>query len=195
MCLLLLLGVVMCVGVCQASLQGPEVQLTLPSDEELSAFTAAAAAATSSSSTQGRGPAGSAGSWASASISTSPAAAGSGAVGMGGVDLEKRVSAVVVFEGQVLSWTLCLTNISPQPITGCKVRPDLARYSTCKQKMPCLASKRIFLRLQRPDTVPASKECPVWLPKGVFRGCSGQIQYLHANNALLGFHRKPVEAS
>jgi hypothetical protein len=33
------------------------------------------------------------------------------------------VSNVLVFEGQTLSWTLNLTNISAQTITGCKVGP------------------------------------------------------------------------
>lgn len=166
-------GVLSCVlVVCQASLQGPEVQLTLPSDEELSAFTAAAATS-SSSSTQGRGPAAS---WAPASVSTSAAAAaGSGAVGMVGADLEKKASAVVVFEGQVLSWTLCLTNISSQPITGCKVRPAGARaiqYNTVMRgQVPtwtlsqrARGSRGLCMILCVPQPVPACKEHSVWLP-------------------------------
>jgi hypothetical protein len=52
-----------------------------------------------------------------------PAAAGGGP-GVG-PDLEKKAASVAVFEGQVLSWTLNLTNISSQPITGCKVRVEL----------------------------------------------------------------------
>lgn len=124
----------MCLSVLQASLQGPEVQITLPSEEDLSAFTNPTSSSSSSSSSSGAPPGSSGSSWSSAAVSyTSPAAAGSGAPGSSssaavGGDLEKKAASVVVFEGQTLSWTLSLTNISSQPITGCKVGSAVLQY-------------------------------------------------------------------
>lgn len=117
-----------CLSVLQASLQGPEVQITLPSEDDISAFTnPTSTSSTSSSSSSSPLPGSSGNSWSSAAVTyTSPPAAGGGGPGSSssaavGADLEKKAASVVVFEGQTLSWTLSLTNISSQPITGCKV--------------------------------------------------------------------------
>jgi hypothetical protein len=120
---------VCCLSVPQASLQGPEVQVTLPTEEDLSPFTNPTSSSSSSSS--GPPPGSSGSSWSSAAVNYSSPAAAGGVAGGGpvggssssavGADLEKKAASVVVFEGQTLSWTLSLTNISSQPITGCKV--------------------------------------------------------------------------
>lgn len=114
----------------QACLTGPEVQLTLPLDEDLAGVPSAAAAgaaggstaAGSSTSMPGSTGSSASTSWGPASsLYTVPAVSG-GSVATGSSDIDRRPAAVVVFEGQRLSWTLTLTNISCQPITGCKVR-------------------------------------------------------------------------
>jgi hypothetical protein len=106
------------------------VQVTLPSEEDLSAFTnpTTTTTTTSSSSSTGPPPGSGGSSWSSAAVYSPPpagaAAAGGASGGSVGADLEKKAAVVVVFEGQTLGWTLTLTNISTQPITGCKVCAD-----------------------------------------------------------------------
>ncbi len=97
-------------------LQGPEVQLVQPSDTELAAA-AAAAGSSAASEWSGMAAAGQAG---SAGNGTAAAAAAG--------DLDHKGPTVFVFEGQTLSWTLTLTNISDQPITGCKVLMRFERW-------------------------------------------------------------------
>jgi hypothetical protein len=107
----------------QACLQGAEVQLIEPPEEDLAGLSGAAAASSSGNSAPSA-QAAAAGGWGhtAAALYTSPAtAAAAGSPRAAGGDLDKKAAAVVVFEGQTLCWTLTLTNISAQPVTGCKV--------------------------------------------------------------------------
>lgn len=110
----------------QAVLHGPEVQLVQPSDEELAGLLPAAATFGSSSSTSSTWSAA-----AGASGGSSGLAAASGTSAAAAADLDKKVINVFAFEGQTLNWTLNLTNMSDQPVTGCKVRCELAGLLGC----------------------------------------------------------------
>ncbi|KAF6256010.1 hypothetical protein COO60DRAFT_151347 [Scenedesmus sp. NREL 46B-D3] len=120
----------------KAVLHGPEVQLTAPADEELAGLTG------SSSSTSSRALGSSSSSSPSPwTVAGSAAAAGAAAAAAAGVsELDKKVSSVLVFEGQTLSWTLNLANISAQAVTGCKITVLNAKGIVIKPLSPAPAA-------------------------------------------------------
>jgi hypothetical protein len=106
----------------QAVLHGPEVQVIAPSDEELAGLITTATSSSSQTPGSGSSSSSSPAPWTSAGSAAAGAAAAAAAAAAAGVsELDKKVSNVVVFEGQTLGWTLNLTNISAQAVTGCKV--------------------------------------------------------------------------
>jgi hypothetical protein len=115
-----------CSFVLQAVLHGPEVQVTAPADEELAGLTGPNSSSSSSTAPGSSSTTSSSSPWTSTG---SAAAAGAAAAAAGVSELDKKLSNVLVFEGQTLSWTLNLTNISAQTITGCKVRHELQSHS------------------------------------------------------------------
>jgi hypothetical protein len=93
------------------------VQVTAPAEEELAGLTGSS----SSNSSQTPGSSNSSSSPSPWTAAGSAGAAAAAAAAAGVSELDKKVSNVLVFEGQTLSWTLNLTNISAQAVTGCKV--------------------------------------------------------------------------
>jgi len=87
------------------SLQGSEVQLVQPSEEELAGLYEGRR-----QQQQQQG---------GSTVTGAVSAAAASAAGLR--ELERKTATVFVLEGQTLSWTLNLTNISSLPVVSCQV--------------------------------------------------------------------------